>query len=150
AVADLQVLDRAAELHDLAHELVAEDVAALHRRHEAVVEVEIRAADRRRGDPHDRVARVEDPRVRDLLDADLALAHPEVGLHGDTPLTAVGGLSTSTRGGRISRGAGDGCAGWGRRCTLASERSTSPVSSTCLSRRRSPLTWGLANSRASS
>jgi hypothetical protein len=38
-------------LDDLAHELVAEDVAALHRRDEAVVEVQVRAADRRAGDP---------------------------------------------------------------------------------------------------
>ena len=36
------------DLDDFAHELVAEDVALLHRRHEAVVEVQVRAADRRR------------------------------------------------------------------------------------------------------
>ena len=46
AVADLQVLDRRPDLDDLAHELVAEDVALLHRRDEAVVEVQIGAADR--------------------------------------------------------------------------------------------------------
>ena len=36
------------DLHDLAHELVAEDVALLHRGDEAVVEVQVGAADRRR------------------------------------------------------------------------------------------------------
>jgi hypothetical protein len=45
-----EVLDAAAGLDDLAHELVAEDVALLHRRDVAVVEVQVRAADRRRGD----------------------------------------------------------------------------------------------------
>ena len=56
AVADLQVRHRRPDLDDLAHELVAEDVALLHRRDEAVVEVQIGAADRGRGDLHDRVA----------------------------------------------------------------------------------------------
>ena len=41
AVADLQVRHRLADLDHLAHELVAEDVALLHRRDEAVVEVQV-------------------------------------------------------------------------------------------------------------
>src|SRR3712207_8178520 len=40
-----------------AHELVAEDVALHDRRHVAVVEVQVGAADRGRGDLHDRVSR---------------------------------------------------------------------------------------------
>ena len=55
-VARLDLLDRLAGLDDLAHEFMAEDVARLHRRDEAVVEVQVGAADRRRGDPDDRVA----------------------------------------------------------------------------------------------
>src|SRR3954447_14954075 len=50
----------------LAHELVAHDVALLHRRHVAVEQVQVGSADRGRGDLHDRVAAVEDARVRDL------------------------------------------------------------------------------------
>src|SRR5204863_4997165 len=45
-VADLEALVLRADLHHLAHELVADDVAVLHAHHEAVVEVEVRAADR--------------------------------------------------------------------------------------------------------
>ena len=43
----------------------------LHRRDEAVVEVEVGAADRGRGHADDRVARIEDRRIRDRLDADV-------------------------------------------------------------------------------
>src|SRR5690606_34035155 len=46
AVADLELLVRRADLHDLAHELVAHDVAVFHAGHEAVVEMQVRAADR--------------------------------------------------------------------------------------------------------
>src|SRR5688572_32496129 len=53
---------------DLAHELVAEDVALEHRRDEAVVEVQVGAADRGRGDTHDGVARVDDLGIRNFLD----------------------------------------------------------------------------------
>ena len=88
AVADLQVADAPADLDDLAHELVAEDVALLHRRDVAVVEVQVRAADRRRGDLHDRVAVVEDLRVRDVLDLDRVAARPDVGPHRRPPSRA--------------------------------------------------------------
>ena len=54
-------VDAGPDLDDLAHELVAHDVALLHRRHVAVEQVQVGAADRGRGDPHDRVAAVEDP-----------------------------------------------------------------------------------------
>ena len=57
------------------------DVAALHRRHEAVVEMQVGAADRGRGDAHDGVARVQDLRVRDVLDPDVLGAFPAVGKH---------------------------------------------------------------------
>src|SRR5436305_1375184 len=75
-VSRLQVLDLAADLHDLAHELVAEDVPLLHGGDVAVVKVEVRAADRRRGDAHDGVAGVEDLGIRDGLDPDVVLAVP--------------------------------------------------------------------------
>ena len=68
ADACFQVLDALACLDHLAHELVAEDVALLHGRHVAVVQVEVGAADRGRADLHDRVAVVQDLGVGDLLD----------------------------------------------------------------------------------
>jgi hypothetical protein len=80
-VADLEVRDALTHLHDLAHELVTEDVALLHRRHEAVVKVQVRAADRGTRDTNDGVARAEDLRVRDVLNFDALLAHPAVGFH---------------------------------------------------------------------
>jgi len=42
-----RAVDPGAHLDDLAHELVAEDVAVLHRRHVAVDQMQVRAADRR-------------------------------------------------------------------------------------------------------
>src|SRR6185295_1798676 len=54
-ITDLELLHAASHLDDLAHELVAKDVTALHRRDEAVIKMQIRAADRGRRDLHDRV-----------------------------------------------------------------------------------------------
>ena len=82
AVALLQLLDVLADLDDHAHRLVAEDVARLHRRHVAVVEVQVGAADAGGRDLDDRVARVLDLRVGDGVDADVALAVPAEGSHG--------------------------------------------------------------------
>ena len=134
AIADLQVRDAAADLDDLAHELVPEDVALLHRRDVAVVEMQIRPADRRRGDLHDRVTVVEDLGVGDVLDLDRVAARPDGRPH--RAPTVSSSLSDS------------GCAG---RCLsfasaaspsgVASERATSPVSTRCLKRRSSSLTF---------
>ena len=76
AVALLELRDGRPDLDDLAHRLVAEDVARLHRRHVAVVEVEVGAADGGRGDLDDHVARILDLRVGDGVDPDVALAVP--------------------------------------------------------------------------
>ena len=142
AVADLQVLDLRADLDDLAHELVAEDVALLHRRDEAVVEVQVRAADRRRGDPDDRVARVQDLRVGHVArparllcrSSSCALIAPPVRFES---ARAISGRDAGTP--RHGRAAARALA---RRdpSRLPSERTTSPVSITCLKRRRSSCT----------
>src|SRR3954467_381514 len=81
AVADLQAGHITAGLDDLAHELVAEDVALLHRRDVPVVEVQVGAADRGRADLDDRVAPVEDLGVRDVLDLDRVAAGPDCRAH---------------------------------------------------------------------
>ena len=89
AIADLQPRVVLADLDDLAHELVAEHVALLHRRDVAVVDVQIGAADRRRRDLDDGVARIEDDRVRNGLDLDLLCAFPADGSHGRSYAVAV-------------------------------------------------------------
>src|SRR6185369_5387848 len=77
------------------------------------------------GDPDDGVPRVEDLGVGHLQHLEALLAHPAVRFH--RPLSRIAGSP-------------DGCAGCMPRWMLASEWTTSPVSNTCLSRRRSPFT----------
>jgi hypothetical protein len=60
---------------------VAEDVAFFHSRHEIAVEVQVRAADRRRGNFDYRVGRRFDLGLRDLVDADIPLAVPAECFH---------------------------------------------------------------------
>src|SRR3569832_2306130 len=97
AIAGLQILAALADLDDLAHQLVAEDGARLLAGHEPVVEVEVRAADRGRGDLHDRVARVEDLRIRYVLARDVLLAFEHVRAHQATPLPPIAVLSGCPR-----------------------------------------------------
>ena len=62
------------DLDDLAHELMAENVALFHRRDVAAVDVQVRAADGGRGDFDDGVAWIQDRRIGNGLDADVFLA----------------------------------------------------------------------------
>src|SRR5215212_7421105 len=125
AVAGLELLDTTAGLDDFAHELMAQDVAALHRGNETVVEMQIGPADGGGGDPDDGVARVDDGGVRHLLDPDGPLAFPAGRLHDTPPVVVRTSVQWAGRAGR------------GLPSTVASEWTTSPSSSTCLSRRRS-------------
>ena len=70
---------------DLAHVLVAEDVAALHRRLIAVEEVEVRAADRTGGDLDHGVARVLDLRIGDGVNTHIAFPMPAKCAHQLSP-----------------------------------------------------------------
>ena len=63
-VADRELGHRAAHLGDHADTLVAEDPAGRDRRHVALEDVQVGAADRRRVDPHDDVRRILDLRIR--------------------------------------------------------------------------------------
>jgi len=85
AVADLKLPVVAPDLDDLAHGLVPEDVAALHRGHEAAHKVKVRAADRAGGHLDDDVTTMLDLRVRHSLARDLASALPSKCLHFDDP-----------------------------------------------------------------
>src|SRR5215211_3583637 len=92
AVADLErALGLRADLHDLAHELVADDVAVLHPWHVAVVEIQVRAADGTGRHPDDSVAGVLDLRIRDLVAADVGGVVPNQGFHRRAPLAASEG-----------------------------------------------------------
>ncbi len=81
-------VDLRPRLDDPAHELVAEDVAGQHAGNDAVVEVEVGAADRRRGDLDDGVARVHDLGIGYGVDADVVLAVPGECAHGLAPQAA--------------------------------------------------------------
>jgi hypothetical protein len=81
AIADLQLRVLFADLDDLAHELVAENVACLHRRDIAVEQMQIGPADRGRRDFDDGVARVEDLRIRDALHANVIGGMPDQRFH---------------------------------------------------------------------
>ena len=121
----LACLERArrADLDHLAHEFVAEHVARLHRRNVAVVEVQVGAADRRRSDPDDGVARVEDLGIVDGFAADVVLAVPGDRFH-DCCSVSVWSSPRSSR--------------WRRLRALVA---ISPVSMSCLKRWRSRRVW---------
>jgi hypothetical protein len=80
-VADVQRLVVLAHLDDLAHRLVAHDVARLHAWDEVVEQVEVRSADRAARHLDDGVAAVLDLRVRHAFEAYVFLAVPDERLH---------------------------------------------------------------------
>src|SRR5215204_5117534 len=70
-------------LLDDADRLVAEDVARPEERPaEDAVQVQVRAADRRRGDAYDRVRGLLDTRVSDVIDTNVLPAVPDDRFHG--------------------------------------------------------------------
>src|ERR1700716_3049124 len=77
------------DLDYLAHEFMAQDVAALHAGHIAVVEMQVRAADRAARHLHDGVARVLDPGIGNLVAVDVLGAMPTQRPHGRTSSLVV-------------------------------------------------------------
>ena len=67
------------DLDDLAHELVAHDVAVLHAGHEAVVEMQVGAADRATRHLDDGVSRMLDLRIRNLIAANVLVCRASTG-----------------------------------------------------------------------
>ena len=106
AIAWPQAGDAAANLDDFAHEFVAEDVALHHPRNEAAVDMQIRAADRRRRDMHDRVARIEDLRLGHRLDAHVVPAVPAKRPHGASGGRSADPWWSAPRRSRGARGRG--------------------------------------------
>jgi hypothetical protein len=75
-VADFQVCNFRAELYDLTHVFMAEDISLLHGRLVAVQEVQVRAADCARRYLEDCIAGMLDPGIRDGVHANVALTMP--------------------------------------------------------------------------
>src|SRR5205823_873589 len=91
AVARFKGLVLVADVDHLAHELVAEDVAFLHRRDVRVVEVQIRAADGGRRDLEDGITRIEYGRIGHVVNPYVFAAIPADGLHAlRLPLSSTG------------------------------------------------------------
>src|SRR5690606_4379678 len=99
-----------------------EDVAWLHRRDIAIVEVQIRSADCGRGDAHDRIARVED-----LGSVNGFVAHVMLAVPGDRFHACRSASWSSLRSSR-----------WR---ALRAEVAISPASINCLKRCRSRRVW---------
>src|SRR3954447_16247238 len=76
AVARREVANPGADLLHDAHRLVSEHVAFLHERAHHLVEVQVRAADRRGRDPDHGIGRLLDRRVGYLLDAHVSPSVP--------------------------------------------------------------------------
>ena len=82
-IADFQrVLAIRSDLDDLAHELVAHDVAVLHTGHVAVIKVRVGAADRAARHLDDGIARVLDARVGNIVAANVFWVVPAQGFQG--------------------------------------------------------------------
>ena len=108
------------DLDHFAHEFVAQYVAGLHRRDITVIEMQVRPADRGRGDLDDAVARVDDFGIIDGIDANVMLAVPCQCAH---------------------QAASSSCC-----LRFIAAVAISPVSISCLNRRRSRRAW-IAGSR---
>src|SRR4051794_22542172 len=67
AVADLQILDRAADLHHFAHEFVAQDIARHHGWNEPAEQMQVGTTNGRGCDAYDTIARVKNFRIGDVF-----------------------------------------------------------------------------------
>ena len=85
AVADFELLVFGADLDHLAHGLMAEDVALFHRGHDAVEQMQVRAADGAGRHLDDGIASVLDLGIRHGLAANVVLAVPGQRLHRKSP-----------------------------------------------------------------
>src|ERR1700761_9246346 len=84
-IADFKVANLGTKLDDLTHRFVAHYIAALHARHEAVIEVEVGTADSAGGHLDDGIARMLDLRVCDRITAYVTFTVPTERLHYSAP-----------------------------------------------------------------
>src|SRR4051794_17030233 len=80
-VADLEFFHLTTDLHNFAHELMAKDIAFLHGRHIAIVEMQVRSANGGGCDFHNAIARIQNARIVDLLHLNGFFPHPTRGFH---------------------------------------------------------------------
>ena len=81
SIAALQVRYAFSCIFDNPHELVPENVAFFHCRDEAVVQMQIRSANGRACNLDDGIVRVQDRRVADVVNLNLATSHPTERFH---------------------------------------------------------------------
>ena len=81
AVAALQIINRRADLFHDAHELVPENVSLLHRWDKSVKEMKVGPADSCARDLDDRIVRIQDRRIFDIVNLHLATSHPTERFH---------------------------------------------------------------------
>ena len=88
------------EFDDFAHHFMAENVAFLHRHDDAVVKVQIRAADRGGGDFDNGIARVEKLRIGNFFDPHVMFSVPDNCFHEYLRIRKVEGRRWKVEGGR--------------------------------------------------
>src|SRR5207253_682944 len=93
AVASPEVVYLRSDFHDLAHELVAEDIPLHHRRNIAIVEMQVGATDGRQTVLHDAIVGIDDPRVWYVLDPHIIDAIPAHSFHHSSLYPSTGGLT---------------------------------------------------------
>jgi hypothetical protein len=85
AVADFELLVGGADFNHFAHGLMADDVARLHLRDKAAVNMQVRAADRAGGHLDDGVLRMLDLGIGDFFAANVGFAVPGECFHVNAP-----------------------------------------------------------------
>src|SRR5690606_36994371 len=81
AIAHFQFGNGGAEVHHFSHRFMTDDISFFHGRHEAVIKMQIRATNGRRGNSNNRVPRVLNLGIRDVFYAYIANAVPTEGFH---------------------------------------------------------------------
>src|SRR5829696_8726717 len=76
-----EVLHLIAHFHHFSHKLMTEDISFFHCGDISIIQVQVRATDRCGGDTNNRVTRVQDLRIRNLLNSYVYNAIPTNRLH---------------------------------------------------------------------
>jgi hypothetical protein len=85
AIADLELLVFRSDLDNIAHGLMAEDVALFHGGHDAIEQMQVRTADGAGGDLDDGVTPVLDLGIRHRVASNVVLAVPGQRSHPKSP-----------------------------------------------------------------
>ncbi len=80
-LSDLQPPVSTADLHYAPHELVTQNVTGLHARDVVIIQMQVRSADRGRGDLDDGIARIDNLWIRDRFNPDIVFSLPGQSSH---------------------------------------------------------------------